>query len=108
MSATPRTPRGPAREGAARAVTPGGAPSPRGLASIVLGLLVLEEHVPGAGLLGRAVAVTVGLSVLPHGVSAVVLADRYGRWIERTTARGTELREGTPVPEAAHRRVTPR
>ncbi|MEW1902714.1 hypothetical protein [Streptomyces sp. NPDC086147] len=89
-------------------MTPGGAPSPRGLASIVLGLLVLEEHVPGAGLLGRAVAVTVGLSVLLHGVSAVVLADRYGRWIERTTARGTELREGTPVPEAAHRRVTAR
>ncbi|MFC8175457.1 cation:proton antiporter [Streptomyces sp. NPDC057242] len=81
---------------------------PRGLASVVLGLLVLEEHVPGAGLLGRAVAVTVGLSVLLHGVSAVALADRYGRWIETTTAGGAELREGAPVPGAAHRRITAR
>ncbi|QNE76030.1 hypothetical protein F0344_16635 [Streptomyces finlayi] len=81
---------------------------PRGLASVVLGLLVLEEHVRGVGLLGRVVAVTVGLSVLLHGVSAVALAARYGRWIERTTATGRALREGTPVPEAAQRRITAR
>ncbi|GGV06641.1 sodium:proton antiporter [Streptomyces litmocidini] len=81
---------------------------PRGLASVVLGLLVLEEHVHGTGLLGRVVAVTVGLSVLLHGVSAIALADRYGRWIERTTAGGKELREGAPVPEAARRRITAR
>ncbi|MFI8770156.1 cation:proton antiporter [Streptomyces sp. R-07] len=81
---------------------------PRGLASVVLGLLVLEEHVHGVGLLGEVVAVTVGLSVLLHGVSAVALADRYGRWIERTTATGRELREGTPVPEAARRRIAAR
>ncbi|MFE9922496.1 cation:proton antiporter [Streptomyces sp. NPDC005774] len=77
---------------------------PRGLASVVLGLLVLEEHVHGIGLLGRVVAVTVGLSVLLHGVSAVVLADRYGRWYEETTATGRELHEGTPVPEVGRRR----
>ena len=77
---------------------------PRGLASVVLGLLVLEEHVRGVGLLGRVVAVTVGLSVLLHGVSAVALADRYGRWHEETTATGRELRETAPVPEAGQRR----
>ncbi|MEU0214916.1 hypothetical protein ABZ281_07215 [Streptomyces sp. NPDC006265] len=77
---------------------------PRGLASVVLGLLVLEEDVPGMGLLGRVVAVTVGLSVLLHGLSAVALADRYGRWHERTRASGRDLRESTPVPETAHRR----
>ncbi|MFJ7180419.1 cation:proton antiporter [Streptomyces massasporeus] len=77
---------------------------PRGLASVVLGLLVLEEDVPGLGLLGRVVAVTVGLSVLLHGLSAVAFADRYGRWHERTRASGRELRESTPVPETAHRR----
>ncbi|MFI7008449.1 cation:proton antiporter [Streptomyces sp. NPDC050145] len=68
---------------------------PRGLASVVLGLLVLEERVPGVGLLARVVAVTVALSVLLHGVSAVVLADRYGNWIERAAARGRPVtREG--------------
>ncbi|MFH9891390.1 cation:proton antiporter [Streptomyces luteogriseus] len=77
---------------------------PRGLASVVLGLLVLEADVPGMGLLGRVVAVTVGLSVLLHGLSAVALADRYGRWHDSARASGQELRESTPVPETAHRR----
>ncbi|MCH0540849.1 cation:proton antiporter [Streptomyces sp. MUM 203J] len=81
---------------------------PRGLASVVLGLLVLEEHVRGGGLLGRVVAVTVGLSVLLHGVSAVALADRYGRWHQKATATGRTLREGTSVPEAARRHTAPR
>ncbi|MFI6010149.1 cation:proton antiporter [Streptomyces sp. NPDC051243] len=77
---------------------------PRGLASVVLGLLVVEEHVPGTQTLGRVVAVTVGLSVLLHGVSAVALAERYGRWYQRAAAReGRELREGAPVPEKAER-----
>ncbi|MFG3292963.1 cation:proton antiporter [Streptomyces sp. NPDC048179] len=80
---------------------------PRGLASVVLGLLLLEEeHVQGIELLARVVAVTVGLSVLLHGVSAVVLADWYGRWHEKAMATGRRLREGTPVPGST--RVSPR
>ncbi|MFD8982780.1 cation:proton antiporter [Streptomyces sp. NPDC059564] len=71
---------------------------PRGLASVVLALLVVEEHVPGVELLGRVVAITVGLSVLLHGVSAVPLAERYGRWHEKAAAASPDLREG-PVPE---------
>ncbi|TJZ44557.1 hypothetical protein FCH28_29945 [Streptomyces piniterrae] len=55
---------------------------PRGLASLVFGLLVVEEHVPGVVLVGRVVAVTVGLSVLAHGMSAVAVARRYGQWCE--------------------------
>ena len=81
---------------------------PRGLASVVLGLLVLEEHVHGVQLLGSVVAVTVGLSVLLHGVSAVALADRYGRWHERSTAAGRELYEATPVQAAQRRGLTAR
>ncbi|MEU7330150.1 cation:proton antiporter [Streptomyces parvus] len=81
---------------------------PRGLASVVLGLLVLEEHVHGVELVGRVVAVTVGLSVLLHGISAVILANRYGRWHEENTARGRELREATPVPHGAERRGSTR
>ncbi|MFD6971587.1 cation:proton antiporter [Streptomyces sp. NPDC059979] len=77
---------------------------PRGLASVVLALLVVEEHVPGVELLGRAVAITVGLSVLLHGVSAVPLAERYGRWHEKAAAASPGLREGTPVPTSPARR----
>lgn len=75
---------------------------PRGLASIVLALLVAEEHIPGVELLGRVVAVTVALSVLLHGVSAVALAERYGRWYGRTTVAawsrpaGSRSRTGGP------------
>lgn len=77
---------------------------PRGLASVVLGLLVAEEHVPGVELLGRVVAVTVGLSVLLHGVSAVALAERYGRWYEKAAAVTRGLREEEPAPESPARR----
>ncbi|WP_405594191.1 cation:proton antiporter [Streptomyces sp. NBC_01092] len=76
---------------------------PRGLASVVLALLVVEEHVPGVELLGQVVAITVGLSVLLHGVSAVSLAERYGRWHEKASATSRDLREGTPVPHTPAR-----
>ncbi|MFC9500295.1 cation:proton antiporter [Streptomyces sp. NPDC056982] len=67
---------------------------PRGLASVVLGPLLLEEeHVQGVELLARVVAVTVGLSVLLH-LRRLALADQYGSWLEKTTATGRKLREG--------------
>ncbi|WP_329546148.1 cation:proton antiporter [Streptomyces sp. NBC_01356] len=74
---------------------------PRGLASVVFGLLVVEEHLPGVPLLGRVIAVTVALSILLHGMSAVVLAERYGDWHEKAAARRPQLREGTPDGEDA-------
>ncbi|WP_051838422.1 cation:proton antiporter [Streptomyces sp. NRRL WC-3742] len=77
---------------------------PRGLASVVLGLLVAEQHVPGVELIGRVVAVTVGLSVILHGVSAVVLSDRYGRWYERAAERDPGLRESARRPPAIRHR----
>ncbi len=70
---------------------------PRGLASIVLGLLVLEEHIPGGLALANVVALTVALSVLVHGVSAVPLAARYARWYEAAAARTPGLRESATV-----------
>ncbi|MCD9874838.1 cation:proton antiporter [Streptomyces guryensis] len=73
---------------------------PRGLASIVLSLLVVEEHVPGTETLGRVFAATVALSVLLHGVSAPGLAERYGRWFRSAAAAGRPLREGATVPES--------
>ncbi|MEU1817009.1 cation:proton antiporter [Streptomyces roseifaciens] len=66
---------------------------PRGLPSLVLGLLVAAEKVAGARLMGTVIAVTVGLGILLHGVSSVPLADRYGRWYERARSRRPSLRE---------------
>lgn len=69
---------------------------PRGLAPVVFGLLVVEEHVPGVQLLARVVAVTVALSILLHGASAVVLANGYGAWHRKAAAARPHLREGVP------------
>ena len=57
---------------------------PRGLASIVFAVIVIEESsLPHEHLLVLAIYVTVGLSVLAHGLTAAPLADRYARWYER-------------------------
>jgi NhaP-type Na+/H+ or K+/H+ antiporter len=69
---------------------------PRGLAALVFGLLVVEEHVPGVELLGRVIAITVALSILLHGMSAAVLANRYGAWHQKAAAGRPDLREGMP------------
>ncbi|WP_328342029.1 cation:proton antiporter [Streptomyces violaceus] len=76
---------------------------PRGLASVVFGLLLVEEHVPGVQLLGRVIAVTVALSILLHGMSAVVLAKRYGAWYRKAADGRPRLREDLPGDgEAGH------
>ena len=56
---------------------------PRGLASIVFAIILLEEGgLPHDDTILLAVFFTIGLSVLAHGVSAAPLADRYARWYE--------------------------
>lgn len=77
---------------------------PRGLPSIVLGLLAAEEHIAGAQFIGQVVAVTVGFSILLHGMSAVTLSDRYAQWYKRAaTAPG--LRESEPSSSAVQART---
>ncbi|MFG3257388.1 cation:proton antiporter [Streptomyces sp. NPDC048172] len=71
---------------------------PRGLASIVLGLLVAEADVPGGGTVVAAVSLTVGLSVTAHGLSAAWLAGAYGRWYADAAARDPELPEAALEP----------
>ena len=57
---------------------------PRGLASIVFAVILIEEsNLPHEHLIVNAIYLTVGLSVLAHGISAAPLADRYARWYER-------------------------
>jgi sodium/hydrogen antiporter len=57
---------------------------PRGLASIVFAVIVIEESaLPHEALIVQAIYLTVGLSVLAHGISAAPLANCYARWYER-------------------------
>jgi NhaP-type Na+/H+ or K+/H+ antiporter len=54
---------------------------PRGLASIVFGVIVLHANLPNSGMLAHVVALTVILSILFHGVSANPWAKAFGqRW----------------------------
>ena len=51
---------------------------PRGLASIVFLVIVLNEHLPGGEILKQTVVWTVIISILAHGLSANPLARLYG------------------------------
>ena len=57
---------------------------PRGLASIVLGLVYLESetNLPGESTIRLAVMATVLLSIFAHGLTAVPGIERYARAIE--------------------------
>jgi sodium/hydrogen antiporter len=67
---------------------------PRGLASIVFALLLLEDGPPAADLLVDVVALTVGLSVVLHGATAAWAAGRYAAWHAGAAAADPGLREG--------------
>ena len=58
---------------------------PRGLASIVFAVIVLNENLPGSNTLAITVAWTVLLSVLAHGLTANPLARIYGQLMQRST-----------------------
>jgi NhaP-type Na+/H+ or K+/H+ antiporter len=71
---------------------------PRGLASIVFAVIVIEEsQLPHEHLLELAIYLTVGLSVLAHGLSAAPLADRYARWYEQHPRAKAPPMESAPA-----------
>jgi NhaP-type Na+/H+ or K+/H+ antiporter len=71
---------------------------PRGLASIVFAAIVIEEsRLPHEQLIVQAIYLTVGLSVLAHGVSAAPLAGRYGRWYARHPETDRPSMESAPT-----------
>jgi NhaP-type Na+/H+ or K+/H+ antiporter len=75
---------------------------PRGLASIVFALIVVEEaHLPHTDTLLSAVYATVGLSVLVHGVTAAPFARRYASWFASHPPARRPAMES--VPAEAHR-----
>ena len=53
---------------------------PRGLASIVFAVIVEDTHQAHGGTILTACYLTVGLSVLLHGLSAAPLVSRYAAW----------------------------
>jgi sodium/hydrogen antiporter len=67
---------------------------PRGLASIVLGLVYLEHgtHDPGAPIIRLAVMVTVLLSIFAHGLSALPGISLYAAEVAAFDAGAPELR----------------
>jgi sodium/hydrogen antiporter len=73
---------------------------PRGLASIVLGLVVVTEAplLAGRDEIGVVVALTVLLSVLLHGVTAAPLSAVYVRRVEGMAASAPEKREMGELP----------
>jgi NhaP-type Na+/H+ or K+/H+ antiporter len=83
---------------------------PRGLASVIFGLIALESLLPDENLrtLLATMSVTVLASVVAHGFSAEPLAEKYGHWARRTHApveQGASseprTRRGVPAPGAS-------
>jgi NhaP-type Na+/H+ or K+/H+ antiporter len=60
---------------------------PRGLASIVFAVLVVEANVPHASTIVDAAALTVTASIVLHGLTARPLTARYARWLRRRPPR---------------------
>ena len=77
---------------------------PRGLASLVFALLVLERGVPDVEVLLTTVIVTVALSVVLHGLTSVPLAGVYHRWYEAHAAANPEAEEAAPATMPRQRR----
>ena len=78
---------------------------PRGLASIVFAILVLEEGgLPHDGLMLTTIYVTIGLSVLAHGLTAAPLANRYASWHESHPREESPTFEGSDVQDVRWRR----
>jgi NhaP-type Na+/H+ or K+/H+ antiporter len=59
---------------------------PRGLASIVFAIIVINENVPEAEFLSMVVVLTVFFSLVAHGVSANPLARKLGEKMQSTDA----------------------
>ena len=72
---------------------------PRGLASIVFAVIVEDAHLAHAGTIVAATYLTVGLSVLVHGLSAAPLVSRYANWYQTAAAKRPPTMESKPMHE---------
>jgi NhaP-type Na+/H+ or K+/H+ antiporter len=72
---------------------------PRGLASIVFGVLIVNEaNLPHEQDILVAIALTVAVSVFAHGLTARPLTERYVRWYSGRTQVPPEPMEVRPAP----------
>jgi NhaP-type Na+/H+ or K+/H+ antiporter len=79
---------------------------PRGLASIVFGVLVADEaQLPHVKDVLEAIAITVAVSIVAHGLSAQPLTNRYVRWYRRRSGQPPLPMESRPAPEHRVRRL---
>ena len=79
---------------------------PRGLASIVFAVILVEEaHLANESLLQNAIFFTIALSVLLHGVTATPLAGRYGAWYAAHPRDAAPAFESASAPEPRSHRV---
>ncbi len=70
---------------------------PRGLASIVFAVIIIDEaDLPGTQMIIDTISVTVALSVVLHGLTALPLTNRYVRWY------GTHPRPPAMEGESVH------
>jgi NhaP-type Na+/H+ or K+/H+ antiporter len=77
---------------------------PRGLATVVFALLVLERGVPESQTLLTTVVVTVALSVILHGLTSAPLVRAYHRWYEGHTEAHPAAAEAVPTTMPRQRR----
>ena len=73
---------------------------PRGLASIVLGLIFIkqEANLPGEELISLVVSATVLLSVFAHGISAAPAIDLYAKKVEQMDEEAPERQDVIKMP----------
>jgi NhaP-type Na+/H+ or K+/H+ antiporter len=82
---------------------------PRGLASIVFAVIVIEEsRLPHEQTIVLAIYLTVGLSVFAHGLSAAPLAKRYASWYSAHPRENVPPMESAPAEETRVRGTSTR
>jgi NhaP-type Na+/H+ or K+/H+ antiporter len=77
---------------------------PRGLASIVFAVIVVQDaDLTGTRTIVLATYLTVGLSVVAHGITAAPLARWYARWYESGSRHRTRAMESAVAPDSHDR-----
>jgi NhaP-type Na+/H+ or K+/H+ antiporter len=76
---------------------------PRGLATLVFTVLLVDANVPNGNVIASAAIAGVILSVFAHGLSAPPLVAAYSRWWEAFSQGETAPMEAAHVHEHATR-----
>src|SRR3954451_19008517 len=73
---------------------------PRGLASIVFAVILIDDtELPHLHTMLLAITVTIALSIYAHGLTARPLTDRYARWFNAHPHDARPAMESVPAAE---------